>query len=387
MERCHFVLSHDIDYWNCTILSTFKVCRWSKRMLVSNGFKSLPTFGVQKEIPLGCSTIMTKSWSENKNAVYIWSTRFPDIWMFGLVGMVAWTSLRWPDPCLRIVPRSEIDASLGKPKSLAWAEASPAWDSSPLDTAPCWFQTSKLLIMELQNLKTLSQLHQESWSLSVKTQWNHIILYLTASQTTCLPSSIEKIRAVASGWHRHQVALLSFWMSWTSQGPVRPQNCTGHCGVGSPATNERKVALTLPSKLVQMRHWDPIKKHAASFISQCVVLFAISCLSNPGDLLVTTLGTGLGCGPRRFLYPFRWSHISNLSLHSLEEVGGRVEGFDGIVLQKFSWEILYPTFHVLCHCPSYVYRYHDTKWTLMSMCAVCTRLYALFTSFLVLHKL
>lgn len=132
--------------------------------------------------------------------------------------------------------------------------------------------------MLVSNFKTFDTLTSEleNFVLRVKTRWNHTILYLKASQTTCLPSSIEKIRAVDSGWLRHQVALLSFWMSWTSQGPVRPQNCTRHYGVGAPATNEPKVALTLPSKLVQMRAIEiQLRKHAASFMSQCVVLFAI----------------------------------------------------------------------------------------------------------------
>lgn len=51
--------------------------------------------------------------------------------MFGFVGMVAWTSLRWPDPCLRIVPRSKIDAPLGKQKSLAGAVHGCCLEASP----------------------------------------------------------------------------------------------------------------------------------------------------------------------------------------------------------------------------------------------------------------
>ena len=65
------------------------------------------------------------------DAVYICSTSFPDIWMFGRVGMVAWTSLRWPDPCLRIVPRSKIDARLGNQKSLAGAVHGCCLEASP----------------------------------------------------------------------------------------------------------------------------------------------------------------------------------------------------------------------------------------------------------------
>ena len=131
MEGCCFVFLHDIDYWQCIILSTLKVCCWligmAKRMLVSKGFKSLITFWPQKSLALEWNEVFHYHdkmliW-KHERYIYIYSIfhKVSRIWIFGLVGMVAWASLRWPDPCLRIVPRSKIDALLGKQKSLAGA--------------------------------------------------------------------------------------------------------------------------------------------------------------------------------------------------------------------------------------------------------------------------
>ncbi len=107
--------------------------------------------------------------------------------------------------------------------------------------------------------------------------------------------------------------------------------------------------------------------------------------------------TGLGCGPRRFLYPSRWSHISNLSLHSLEEVGCKIDGLmgDGYkqnqeVFQRFKFFVM-PIICTVMILKIYEIKltlvvfvvFHDVSmrggWCPWLMCVVPTGLYALST--------